>query len=289
MWSKLMKKRRCHIAVLYAVVCTALLFSCKDDKVDADVFADRRIYLRATVESAEATTRLPFPVGYQPDRERPLDAAIWASTTSQKFEDKKLNGKGNSTEVALHTTAKFTNSKEQLLSDAVYPNNANTSVYFVGMHPQSGWSTTTGGTQATHTSAIDGKTDVMFAPEISGTYGGNTTDDKWPTFEFHHLLTNSGLFDDGTFWSQISFENCYTTLLMEGVVQWTKDLVILDDCSISNLQDGCTVYSRCILQLRSDPLQHSRNASCVIEISDAIWSTRTKTGDMRHCTRDLIE
>lgn len=185
-----MKKRRCHIAVLYAVVCTALLFSCKDDKVDADVFADRRIYLRATVEGAEATTRLPFPVGYQPNRVRPLDAAIWASTTSQKFEDKKLNGKtGTSTEVALHTTAKFTNSKEQLLSDAVYPNNANTSVYFVGMHPQSGWSTTTGGTQATHASAIDGKTDVMFAPQISGRYGGNTTGDKWPTFEFHHLLT----------------------------------------------------------------------------------------------------
>lgn len=184
-----MKKRRCHIAVLYAVVCTALLFSCKDDKVDTDVFADRRIYLRATVENAEATTRLPFPVGYQPNRERPLDAAIWASTTSQKFENKNLNGKtGTSTEVALHTTAKFTNSKEQLLSDAVYPNTTNTSVYFVGMHPQTGWSTTDG-TQATHTSAIDGKTDVMFAPQISGTYGGNTDNITWPTFHFHHLLT----------------------------------------------------------------------------------------------------
>lgn len=29
----------------------------------------------------------------------------------------------------------------------------------------------------------------MFAPQISGTYGGNTTGDKWPTFKFHHLLT----------------------------------------------------------------------------------------------------
>ncbi|MBR3757265.1 MAG: hypothetical protein IKK62_02385 [Bacteroidaceae bacterium] len=185
-----MKKRRCHIAVLYAVVCTALLFSCKDDKVDADVFADRCIYLRATVESAEATTRLPFPVDYQPNRERPLDVAIWASTTQNKFTHTDgANGKNGT--VALHTSAHFTNSKEQLLDDAVYPkasNAAENAVYFIGLHPKTGWSTTDGA-QATHASAIDGKTDVMFAPQISGRYGGNTTGDKWPTFEFHHLLT----------------------------------------------------------------------------------------------------
>lgn len=183
-----MKKTMRYITMLCAAAGVALLPSCKEERMEFDTDTDRRIYLRAMVEGTTATTRVPY-ILTAPNRNNPLNVAVWASTTSGTFEDKGLNGKtGSTTEVALHTTANFTNGKEQLLVDAVYPNNANTSVYFVGLHPQTGWTMTDEKT-ATHATAIDGKTDVMFAPQISGMYGGNTTGDKWPTFKFHHLLT----------------------------------------------------------------------------------------------------
>ncbi len=169
------------------VVGVALLPSCKEDRMDADTDADRCIYLRAMVEGTMATTRMPY-ILTAPNRNNPLNVAVWASTAQHVFTHTDgANGKDGT--VALHTTANFTNGSEQLLNDAVYPKtDATTPVYFVGLHPQTGWTTTDGKT-AVNSTAIDGKTDVMFAPQISGTYGGNTDNITWPTFHFHHLLT----------------------------------------------------------------------------------------------------
>lgn len=165
-----------------------LIFSCSDE--DADIPSDpaQRIYLRATVENTIKMSRAPFSL-LKPNERNPLKAAVWASTDEYQFPN--LGKKGTSaenSEVALHTTANFSNEKEQLLNDAVYPSDG-TTVYFVGLHPAtetgSEWTTNDAGTIAEKT--FNGSEDVMFAPQISGVYGQNI--DTWPTFKFNHLLT----------------------------------------------------------------------------------------------------
>lgn len=172
---------------IYIALWSALLAlsACQNDEPMVNDEADCNIYLAAKVEGALPESRMPYWLT-APTSGNPLAVDVWASTTENVFQHiADANGKNN-TEVALHTTARFTNGEAQLLNDAVYPKEGGNPVYFVGMHPQ-GWSGPEAGTSASYT--FDGKDDVMFAPHISGVYGGNTTGDKWPTFTFKHLLT----------------------------------------------------------------------------------------------------
>jgi len=182
MWNK-MKKTFYTICGL-----SILLSSCHEE--DADIHSDsaQRIYLRASVENTILMSRTPFSL-LAPDEDNPLEVAVWASTTPYVFKHTdRANGSDGT--VALHTTAYFTNGKEQLLNEAVYPKDENTTVYFVGMHPKDGWNTPEDATAGqTATKTFNGSEDVMFAPQISGQYGQNVTQGSWPTFRFHHLLT----------------------------------------------------------------------------------------------------
>ncbi len=160
-----------------------LLFSCQKEEAAAPADPARSIYLRAQVENTMAT-RAPYTLS-EPNQTHPLKVAVWASTTPGEF--KNLGKTGADNVVALHTTANFTNGAEQLLNDAIYPENA--IVYFVGLHPEDGWTTPTEGNMAGKTASFTfkGCEDVMFAPQISGKYGENVT--IWPIFQFRHLLT----------------------------------------------------------------------------------------------------
>lgn len=176
---------------MFYAICglSVLLFSCREEEGGLSADPAQRIYLRAAVENTILMSRVPFDSSV-PDEDHPLEVAVWASTTSHEF--KHVDGKnGSDGTVALHTTAKFTAGSEQLLNDAVYPKDANTTVYFVGLHPEkeygSAWTTNDAGTIATRT--FNGSEDVMFAPQEEGKYGGNMSGDAWPTFRFKHLLT----------------------------------------------------------------------------------------------------
>lgn len=179
MWNNMKKK--------FFAICglCILVISCSDEAADIGTDPSQRIYLRATVENGIVMSRSPFSLS-NPGEENPLEVAVWASTTQGEFKD--LGEKGSSGVVALHTMAHFSNGSEQYLNDAVYPGNG-TPVYFVGLHPatetEPGWTTDAAGAIARKT--FDGSEDVMFAPQISGVYGGNV--DTWPTFRFNHLLT----------------------------------------------------------------------------------------------------
>ncbi len=188
MWSK-MKNGFYAICWLGLILC-----SCQKEEEGVRMDSARNIYLTATVENT-LTTRAPFLLS-APDQNNPLKVAVWASTTEYKFPDEGKNGKDGSNVVALHTSANFTSGEEQLLNDAVYPKEGGSKVYFVGMHPENGWTTPAAddpdpalaakaGEIATKT--FDGSEDVMFAPQISGEYAQNVT--EWPKFEFRHLLT----------------------------------------------------------------------------------------------------
>lgn len=177
-------------AVCYLICGLGLLFAaCRKEAAEDSAPTAERIYLRATVASRTAT-RAPYYIT-APQREKPLVADVWASTTPYEFKNVAgANGQGGS-DVALHTTAKFTNGTGQLLYDAVYPKTDGASVYFVGMHP-TGWTTPADGDPLagkTATRTFTGCEDVMFAPQIEGKYAENVHEADWPTFEFRHLLT----------------------------------------------------------------------------------------------------
>ncbi len=176
--------------IFYAICGLGLVFfSCQKGETVVRNDSPRSIYLQAAVEN-RFVTRAPYHLS-EPDQDNPLKVAVWASTTANAFDDLGENGTGADKKVALHTSANFTNSKEQLLNDAVYPDDPETSVYFVGMHPENGWATPATGDTAgkTATKTFNGCEDVMFAPQISGKYAQNTGAETWPTFQFRHLLT----------------------------------------------------------------------------------------------------
>lgn len=154
-----------------------------------------RIYLSAGVGET-VTSRAPYSPT-SPTVEHPLDVSVWASTTTGTYPNSELNGSTGTVEI--HTNAHFQSGNPQLLGDAIYPKaNENAeakTVYFVGLHPKSeNWATPSDGDDnpsnndySTACFTFTGKEDVMFAPQISGTYG--TAFDDSPTFHFYHLLT----------------------------------------------------------------------------------------------------
>ncbi len=177
---------------MFYAICgiSIFLFSCREEEADICMDSAQRIYLRATVENTILMSRAPFSL-LAPNEDNLLKAAVWASTTSYKFEhvEGADGSDGSGGMVALHTKANFSNGTEQLLNDAVYPkNDGSTKVYFVGMHPQEGWSTPNDDMAGkTAIKTFNGSEDVMFAPQIYGKYNENVV--EWPIFKFKHLLT----------------------------------------------------------------------------------------------------
>lgn len=160
-----------------------------------------RIYLSAGV-GGRVSSRVPYyykegeNVLTTPTVEHPLDVSVWASTTSNVYPNSGWDGKknnfddndSNDNKVAIHTYAHFQSSSPQLLGQAVYPNLKDVAVpvYFIGLHPRSeNWTASNDNTKASFT--FTGKEDVMFAPQIFGSY--NTAIQNSPQFHFYHLLT----------------------------------------------------------------------------------------------------
>ena len=182
----------CRFFILLAL----LAFLCGCEKQTSCSTDGQPIYLAAVLEN-DFQTKVPYTQSV-PSTENPLRVDVWASTVSRTFKDEGKNGRGETSEVAIHTKGNFQSGAPQLLSQAVYPppkagNNAE-KVYFVAMHPQSidngsKWDTSDG---ADACFTFSGCEDLMFAPEVSGAYDieeqGQVVKDS-PTLFFEHLLT----------------------------------------------------------------------------------------------------
>ncbi len=189
--------KRDFLYIILGGLLASSLTACQQDvpnveQTDEDA---SRIYLSAGIGNSESTRAPYYPTDGSgtaltaPTLEHPLNVSVWASTTSGTYPDNKKNGTDGT--VAIHTDAHFQSGDPQLLGEAIYPKaqgqdgNAKT-VYFVGLHPFSdSWTATNDNKDAQFT--FTGKEDVMFAPQISGTYG--TAFEQSPQFHFYHLLT----------------------------------------------------------------------------------------------------
>lgn len=188
-----MRRNIRYILLLGAMMCA---MACSKEDI-GQMPADESlgsIYLSAGLGDMPQS-RIPYaPEGgvNTPTNNTPLNASVWASTTSGQFPNSGQNGKDGT--VAIHTKAHFTSGEPQLLGEAIYPKNPGVGgtpekVYFVGLHPQSttgsAWEATDGNRKAQFT--FTGKEDVMFASQIEGVYG--TPAANSPQFTFYHLLT----------------------------------------------------------------------------------------------------
>ena len=190
----MMKRNYLYIAISFVL---ASMLACTDNVPGMEQTDEEasRIYLSAGVGEI-VSSRTPYHPSkegdiYVPTTSNPLNVSVWASTTPGVFPNSKLNGSNGT--VAIHTEASFQSGDPQLLGEAIYPKaNENAeakTVYFVGLHPKSetdsGWTPSDTNQDANFT--FTGKEDVMFAPQISGTY--DTKPEDSPLFHFHHLLT----------------------------------------------------------------------------------------------------
>lgn len=177
---------RMKIKTIILTLGIALLASCTSHE---EVQPSRvPIYVGATVEGQQQETRAPYTLT-APSKTSPLNAAVWMSTTQHSFPNSNL-GKGdeNAPRIAYHNTATFTGRDKQLLNDQLfYPSN-DKMVYFVGLYPQTAWTArdASGVSGSLGDCTFDGKTDVMYAPEVFNRY---TTAPTYPILAFRHLLT----------------------------------------------------------------------------------------------------
>lgn len=168
--------------MLYGIgIVAALSVACSDSLEDME---GCDIALNAVVSDIQSSSRAsvatPFK-GVAPTESSILSADVWFSTTSGEYGN---NGTAP-TYLPCRTTVDYKGVLVKPTNGAYnlkYPigTDADKPVYLVGFSP-SGW-TTTNGTSASH--AIDGSQDLMYAPEVYGTWT-NPIEEQ----EYRHLLT----------------------------------------------------------------------------------------------------
>lgn len=189
-------RRIIHISLL---IC---LISCQQNGLDA-VQVGAPVYIAASV-GGDSMTKAPYmPKNNQghmvetPSPEYPLMTDVWGSTVPYKFTEefydqektRPCDGSDEYGKVAIHTDATFQSGDPQLLRAAIYNKNTKPTVYFVAFSPISQgaekWVASEDGKSASF--VFSGNDDVMFAPQVEGTYAQEYS--KSPLLHFRHLLT----------------------------------------------------------------------------------------------------
>jgi len=146
------------------------------------------ITVNARILTDSQDTKSPIEVTV-PTADNPVTAAIWASTTSHRYEGTQSEEPGpDATFIDYHNSTCFTSGSKQLLDHQLfYPSNKKT-VYFVGFCPRSsdGWTVVKDGKYNIARYEFDGKTDVMYASETSNSIEYSAMD---LNLEFRHILT----------------------------------------------------------------------------------------------------
>ena len=153
--------------------------ACSENVADESVVGGD-IQLGVTVGDIQAKSRAVADP-YLPQNEKTLKANVWFRKENSGYADSP----DATTNLPVHTTVTFEGSP--MMSYVTYNNQSlkyphdDSKVYCVGMYPATGW-TTTNYTTVSHT--INGAEDLLFAPEISGSWS-----DRFPTQRYEHLLT----------------------------------------------------------------------------------------------------
>lgn len=230
--------RRNLYLIMYIAVWATVWTACTDDRADETSGNEANICLGASVVGLESVTRADGERGtteeetftlYKgtPSAGNPFAADVCFSETEGEF----LHNPAEKNNLPCRTQMKF----EGALVYAKNPDDGNNlryttgenspSVYCVGFYPQGKWTVAENGKTATAT--IDGETDLMFAPPISGSW--NTPLREQP---YNHLLT----------WLKV----CICTTTQEAAAAWgdVKSISIKSADGISvDLEKGAVTYT----------------------------------------------
>ena len=148
------------------------------------------ISLSATVEEVKMISRSVDDYAYTgtvPSADNELNAAVWFSLESGAYPEPE-EGQVYEYNIPVHTGINFRSGTatfpDELTEDKrpKYPTD-NSPVYCVGFYPNTGWELVENDpTKAIH--AITGKQDLMFAPQITGSWNSH-----FSTQHYRHLLT----------------------------------------------------------------------------------------------------
>ncbi|MBR5298339.1 MAG: hypothetical protein IKU29_10805, partial [Parabacteroides sp.] len=187
-----------RLYLIYIGIVGCLCFSACSKNEDS--FLDERmgnISLSAVVDELKIVTKTLNDNAYTgsvPSPDKNLEAAVWFSLESGCYPESLSDDETDETKIALSAetnlpihgvinfqsgTATFPESNDGL--EPKYPVN-NQPVYCVGLYPHEGWTVDESATKATH--AITGTEDLMFAPEISGSWNQH-----FEIQRYRHLLT----------------------------------------------------------------------------------------------------
>lgn len=169
-------KKLLTLSTLAAIV----LASCNNDNENVPVPVGNDV-IRFGAKALTVDTKAPFEGVISGSNE--LKAFIIGSTTSNDYTT--IYADAGSAKAEGDVTFTDNGTTESGFSSGVkWPNVSSTSVYFRGFYPGGEtWSKTA----TTASASIDGKTDLMVAPQISGSQSTVTSDPL--LFQFSHLLT----------------------------------------------------------------------------------------------------
>ena len=182
----------------------AMLSSCSDitDSVTDAADEEYAITLMASVSGMERMSSRAATT-YQdtiPSYSNPLPTDVWLTTQRGVYthddEEYVTSTHPGTDTYHYHHTMTYTSGQLTFLSASamrnllLYPVNKNTPTYIVGFYPQGKFQLV--GTAAdadygkTATASFDGKTDLMFAPEV---HGSRKTEEKIARQDYKHILT----------------------------------------------------------------------------------------------------
>ena len=175
---------RTNYLIYIAMIAGMYLSACSEHDGGLPDKDAENISLSAVVDEVKIMSRTANDGAYTgtvPSNENKLEAAVWFSLTSGKYP----NTPSTDTHLPIHTNINYVSGTATFPDDEnytpKYPTN-NDPVYCVGFYPKSDWSSIENFSKATH--AINGKQDLMFAPQISGNWNNH-----FQSQHFRHLLT----------------------------------------------------------------------------------------------------
>ena len=181
-----MKMKRKLYLIIYVAVCAVVWAACTDERTEAYAGDDACIRLGASVVGIESATRVASASVYEgssPSSARPFEADVCFSNTNGEYGTDGVEP----TYVPCRTQMTFDGSLVYAkTSDGANLKYATTgdnppSVYCVGFYPQDKWTIAVDKKSAT--AAIDGSTDLMFAPQQTGSWSNPLKE-----LPFNHML-----------------------------------------------------------------------------------------------------
>lgn len=181
------------------VVCVVALSACSEHDEPLLPSTADDISLRAIVDEVKTTTRNAEDGAYTgqvPSANNNLETAVWFTlmpgsypTTCPDSWSNEMKALSAETNIPAHSTINFQSGtatfpdSESESTKLKYPTSG-AEVYCVGLYPQTGWSVSNTDNFITASHTLDGNKDLMFAPEIVGSWNSH-----FLTQRYRHILT----------------------------------------------------------------------------------------------------